>query len=145
MSFLEKVLAIIGKVVSDQRQSEWQTVERKDIHVGGQDYIHIVQNWRSKSTLETLKLHAESKGYSGFSLGRDGTWAANKVFFKKVDYQLTSSRVTANPAADCIWIRVPVGQEAPSQAGHDQNNDTAKMVLPKAPSHHLQMRPNRCY
>jgi hypothetical protein len=48
MSFLEKVLAIIGKVVSDQRQSEWQTVERKDIHVGGQDYIHIVHNWRSQ-------------------------------------------------------------------------------------------------
>jgi hypothetical protein len=97
----------------------------------GQGYIHIVQKSRSEFTLETLKLHAESKGYNGFTLGRDGTWAANEVFFKKVDYQLTSSRVTANPAADCIWIRVPVGQEAQSQADHEQNNDTAKMVVPK--------------
>ena len=36
--------------------------------------------------------YAESRNYSAFTLGSDGTWAAKTVFFKKVGYQLTPAQ-----------------------------------------------------
>ena len=35
------------------------------------------------------RIMLDLRGYKRFTLGRDGTWVAIKVFFKKVDYPLT--------------------------------------------------------
>ena len=47
-------------------------------------------------TLDELKHICKTKGYSGFAAGKDGTSCADKIFFKKVNYQLTPDKLRPN-------------------------------------------------
>ena len=60
----------------------WYKVDGKDI--AGQGDVEKIEDWPSKFKLDGLKGHVESRNYSAFTLGKDGTWASKIMFFKKV-------------------------------------------------------------
>ena len=81
----------------------WFKVGGKDI--AGQGDVEKIKNWPSRFTLDGLKGHVVSNNYSGFALGKDGTWVQKTVFFKKVDYRLTPAHTKPNKYVHGIWIR----------------------------------------
>lgn len=68
----------------DPAPGTWEFVADKDI--AGQGDVGSFRGWSQKYTLDELKRYAESKGFSGFALGKDGTGAADGCWFKKVQH-----------------------------------------------------------
>lgn len=87
---------------AQQPGNNWTFVAGKDIP--GQGDVHQIPEWRSKASLEDLKLYCAARGWSGFCLGKDGTGAAKRCYFKKVNYALAPEHPKPSVHVDGIWI-----------------------------------------
>ena len=72
---------------------EWTVIDGYDLNEGNVESIH---DWSTAYTLDEIKNICKTKGYSGFLVGKDGTYAEDVIWFKKVDYQLTPDDLIQN-------------------------------------------------
>ena len=54
---------------------EWTEVDGRDLE--GEADVRQIKNWPANHSIDDLKKICKDSGYSGFTLGKDGTWAAN--------------------------------------------------------------------
>ena len=96
----------VNKVKVDDDYN-WIFVPGKDI--AGEGDVHKIDNWAPSHTLDDLKKMVITKGWSGVTLGKAGTWAKNTAFFKHVKYELTEEKTRDNAdLVDGIWICKPM-------------------------------------
>ena len=62
----------------------WTKVPGYDI--AGEGDVHNIGNWSAQHSLDDLKNMVKEKGWSAVTLGKAGTAAANRAYFKKVNY-----------------------------------------------------------
>ena len=93
----------------------WTEVDGLDLE-GEADVQHI-SNWSKSYSIDDLKKICIDKNYSGFTLGKEGTWAADGCWFKKVDYQLQSAMMGKNSKVDKHYFYTPPNGGPPLRQG----------------------------
>ena len=71
--------------------SEWTVIDGYDINEGD---VESIFDYSTAYTLDEIKNICKTKDYSGFLVGKDGTHTEDRIYFKKVDYQLTPDDLT---------------------------------------------------
>merc|ERR1719453_1222393 len=104
-------------------------MEYRNIDMCGQGDVEIVQNWRSRTSIEELKRKVEECGYSAITVS-DGDPSFGHAALKQFQYQLTSehckpiSTCCRHPCKIYIWTgknkaeggRAKGGTAAPDEA-----------------------------
>ena len=73
--------------------NEWTGVA--DYDIPGEGDVENMENWSATGhTLDHIKNICKTKGYSGFAVGKG--LVDDKIFFKKVNYQLTADKLRPN-------------------------------------------------
>ena len=75
------------------------------------DVRHIA-NWPTTHKFADLQKMVVDNGWSGVSLGKDGTAAARGAWFKSVAYPLKPGLTRPNGYIDSIWIYNPPNRPA---------------------------------
>ena len=75
----------------------WTKVVGRDID--GEGDVKQIKNWAHSHSLADLKAMVVEKGWSGVTLGNDGT-----AYFKDVSYRLTKEKTRDSPHVSCIHI-----------------------------------------
>ena len=88
--------------IAQQDGPKWVKVPGYDI--AGQGDVHHIGQWSKKHSMDDLKNMVITKGWSGVTLGKAGTGAADNAWFKKVDWELTPDKTKLNPLVEAIWI-----------------------------------------
>ena len=66
--------------------------------------VKEIRNWPLKHTFEEILKMVVDNGWSAAVFGKDGTPHQNRVYFKKVDFQLSTSFTSPEAVVHSIWI-----------------------------------------
>jgi len=99
----QKLMVEEKKAEETRRNASQGWAEHVNMDMCGQGDVEFIKNWRSTHSIEDLKKHAESKGYSAFSIG-----GFDFAAFKKFEYQLNIDHCKPSKGyTNSLWIFTP--------------------------------------
>lgn len=78
------------------------------LDIAGEGDVHHIADWAKEGkSIDDLKKMVIDKGWSGFAMGKAGSWASKGVWFKKVTYDFVPSKLRPNALVGTFYIHRP--------------------------------------